>query len=221
MREGWTYRTLEEAIGPKGRIIGGPFGSDLTQEDYVSTGVPVIRVANQVGTIVSGDFVFVSSDKARKLKANIAKPGDILVVQRGSTYGKVSRIPRDAKFDRFVVCQSQMAIAVDERACSSEFVFQSLRSPAYDRFIEREVIQTGQPHINLGILKRLRIPVPPLPEQRKIAEILRTWDEGSKSSLPCAGRRNVDCAPFAPPCCLGASASVALVTTGCRPDWTP
>jgi type I restriction enzyme S subunit len=134
-------------------------------------------VANQVGTVVSGAFVFVSHEKAATLKANIARPGDILVVQRGSTYGKVSRIPHDAEFDRFVVCQSQMAVTVDEAACSSEFVFQALRSAAYDKFIESEVIQTGQPHINLGILKRLRVPVPPVPEQRKIAEILRTWDE--------------------------------------------
>lgn len=177
MREGWRHLPLEQAIGPKGKIIGGPFGSDLTQDDYVATGIPVIRVANQVGTVVSGDFVFVSSEKAAKLKANIAKPGDILVVQRGSTYGKVSRIPLDADFDRFVVCQSQMAITVDAATCSTEYVFQALRSSAYNKFIASEVIQTGQPHINLGILKRLKIPLPPLPEQRKIAEILRTWDE--------------------------------------------
>lgn len=177
MREGWRHLPLEQAIGPKGKIIGGPFGSDLTQDDYVATGVPVIRVANQVGTIVSGDFVFVSNEKAAKLKANIAKPGDILVVQRGSTYGKVSRIPLNADFNRFVVCQSQMAITVDASTCSTEYVFQALRSSAYDKFIASEVIQTGQPHINLGILKRLEIPLPPLPEQHKIAEILRTWDE--------------------------------------------
>jgi type I restriction enzyme S subunit len=176
MHKVWTHVPIEKAIGPQGRIIGGPFGSDLTQDDYVSTGVPVIRVSNQVGPTVSGSFVFVSDEKAKKLKANIARPGDILVVQRGSTYGKVSRIPLDSDFGQFVVCQSQMAVRVDEEYCSTEFVFQALRSSAYDKYIESEVIQTGQPHINLGILKRLKIPLPPLPEQRKIAEILRTWD---------------------------------------------
>lgn len=177
MHKAWTLVPIEKAIGPQGRIIGGPFGSDLTQDDYVTTGVPVIRVANQVGPTVSGSFVFVSDEKAKKLKANIAKPGDILVVQRGSTYGKVSRIPLNSDYGQFVVCQSQMAVRVDEEYCSTEFVFQALRSSAYDKYIQCEVIQTGQPHINLGILKRLNIPVPPLPEQRKIAEVLQTWDE--------------------------------------------
>ncbi len=177
MREGWPHLPLEKAIGPRGRIVGGPFGSDLTQSDYVESGVPVIRVGNQIGATVAGEFVYVSQEKAQRLKANIAEPGDIVIVQRGSTYGKVSRIPHDAAFDRFVVCQSQMAVAVDDTVSSPEFIFQALRSPGVDRFIESEVIQTGQPHINLGILKRVKIPLPTLPEQRKIAAILQTWDE--------------------------------------------
>lgn len=177
MRDGWPRIHLDKAIGSKGRVIGGPFGSDLTQSDYTDNGVPVIRVTNQVGSTVAGDFVFVSKEKAKRLKSNIAKPGDIVVVQRGSTYGKVSRIPTDAEHSEFVVCQSQMAVSVDDEAMSAEYVFQALRSPIFSRYVETEVIQTGQPHINLGIFKRAWIPVPPLPEQRKIAEILRTWDE--------------------------------------------
>ena len=177
MRDGWPKIHLEKAIGSKGRVIGGPFGSDLTQSDYTDSGVPVIRVTNQVDSTVAGNFVFVSNEKAKRLKNNIAKPGDIVVVQRGSTYGKVSRIPTDAEYSEYVVCQSQMAVSVDEEAMSAEYVFQALRSPIFSRYVESEVIQTGQPHINLGILKRALIPLPPLPEQRKIAEILRTWDE--------------------------------------------
>ena len=180
MHNAWPRLPLSKAIGPKGRIIGGPFGSDLTQSDYVDSGVPVIRVSNQVGVSVSGEFVFVSKEKAQKLKANIARPGDIIVVQRGSTYGKVSRIPYDTPFESFVVCQSQMAITVDEMVASPEFLFQYLRSSSFTRYVQSEVVQTGQPHINLGILKRAKILVPPLPEQLKIAEVLRTWDEAIK-----------------------------------------
>lgn len=176
MRNAWPMLPLDKALTRHSRIIGGPFGSDLTQADYTATGVPVIRVANQVGTRVEGEFVFVSDEKAKRLKANIAQPGDIVVVQRGSTYGKVSRIPFGGQFSRYVICQSQMAISVDEETLCSEFLFQVLLSPIFEQHVEREVIQTGQPHINLGILKAAKIPLPPLSEQRKIAAILRTWD---------------------------------------------
>lgn len=168
---------LSEAVGTEGRVIGGPFGSDLTSNDYTHSGVPVIRVTNQVGPIVDGEFVYVSHEKAKKLAANIAHRGDIIVVQRGSTYGKVSRIPKDARYERYVVCQSQMAVSVDDASVSAEYVFQALFSKFFNRHVEASVIQTGQPHINLGILRDARLPLPPLPEQRRIAEILRTWDE--------------------------------------------
>lgn len=176
-REGWKQVSLEDAVGKRGRVIGGPFGSDLTQADYEANGVPVIRVSNQVGSTVAGEYVFVSEKKANRLKANIACPGDIVVVQRGSTYGKVSRIPHDGSYSKFVICQSQMALSVDQSSTSGEYLFQALRSPLFERYVEAEVIQTGQPHINLGILKRAPVWLPPLAEQHKIAKVLRTWDE--------------------------------------------
>lgn len=177
MRDDWVIKPLSAAVGPKGKVIGGPFGSNLTQNDYVASGVPVLRVSNQVGHTIDGEFVYVSNDKAKKLKSNIALPGDIIVVQRGSTYGKVSRLSESCIYPQFVICQSQMAITVDKKIASSEYIFQFLRSEFFKRYVESSVIQTGQPHINLEILREATVAIPPLPEQRKIAEILRTWDE--------------------------------------------
>ena len=35
MHDGWKVSSLAKAVGPKGRVIGGPFGSNLVQSDYV------------------------------------------------------------------------------------------------------------------------------------------------------------------------------------------
>ncbi|MFZ3032861.1 MAG: restriction endonuclease subunit S [Parvibaculum sp.] len=35
----------------------------------------------------------------------------------------------------------------------------------------------GQENLSATIVSEIQVPLPPLPEQRKIAEILRTWDE--------------------------------------------
>jgi type I restriction enzyme, S subunit len=177
MSEPWPFVPLEEAVGANGRVIGGPFGSDLTQDDYRDAGIPVIRVSNQNGALVDGEFVFVTEIKASQLAGNIAFPGDIVVVQRGSTYGKTSRIPRNSCYSKYIICQSQMAISVDRNQSDDAYIFQALRSSIFQRYMKRSVIQTGQPHINLDILRRARLPMPPLPAQRKIAEILRKWDE--------------------------------------------
>jgi len=177
MRKGWRVLPLVKAVGPNGRVIGGPFGSDLTQGDYVPHGIPVIRVSNQIGPHIDGEFVFVSEDKARKLRKSVAEPGDIIVVQRGSTYGKVSRIRSTSRYKQYIICQSQMAVITDPNAADPEYIFHFLQSPFFQRYVESSVTQTGQPHINLAILKEAAIALPPRGEQAKIGEILQTWDE--------------------------------------------
>ena len=53
------------------------------------------------------------------------------------------------------------------------FVYYFLQSIDYTRYSDK----TGVPGINRNDIHRIRVAVPPLPEQRKIAEILGTWDE--------------------------------------------
>jgi type I restriction enzyme S subunit len=170
--------TLAEAIGGKDRVIGGPFGSKLTQADYKPAGVPVIRGSNMevAGRYLGGEYAFVSDEKLqRDLTSNIAKPGDIVVTQRG-TLGQVGIIP-ERPFDRYVVSQSQMAISCDTKKCSPLFVYYFLRSPKFLSYLEAETIQVGVPHINLGLLRNVPTQWPEVIEQENIASILGALDD--------------------------------------------
>jgi hypothetical protein len=42
----WRTQSFADLVGGSERVIGGPFGSNLTQADYVSSGIPVIRGGN-------------------------------------------------------------------------------------------------------------------------------------------------------------------------------
>lgn len=171
--------TFGEFIGGEKRIIGGPFGSNLTQADYTVEGVPVIRGSNmeQNGRWIGGDFAFVSAEKvAADLRSNLARPGDIIVTQRG-TMGQVSIIPEDSFATQFVISQSQMAISVDPNSASRDFTYYYLRSPQFSEYLGRSIIQTGVPHINLGILRKAPAEWPDLPVQNAIASILGTLDD--------------------------------------------
>jgi hypothetical protein len=76
----WRCLTVAELAARKpNAIVGGPFGSDLVAQDYVTFGVPVIRGQNMCGPIVSGEFVYVSQAKSKRLGANTAIPGDIIL----------------------------------------------------------------------------------------------------------------------------------------------
>ena len=172
----WRDATVAEiAASSRNALVGGPFGSNLVSRDYVSNGVPVIRGQNLGSRWVTGEFAFVSAEKAESLAANLAGPGDIVFTQRG-TLGQVCLVP-DAPFDRYVVSQSQMKLTVDRKVADPRFFYYVFTSLEQQEYIRQHAIQTGVPHTNLGILRDTPLQVPPLPEQRAIAHILGTLDD--------------------------------------------
>jgi type I restriction enzyme S subunit len=162
------------ASSSRNAIVGGPFGSDLVSNDYVDDGVPVIRGQNMGNRWVSGSFAFVSPTKAASLEANLAHPGDIVITQRG-TLGQVSLVP-DAPYPRYLISQSQMKLSVNREMADPLFFYYLFTGEQQQEYIRQNTIQTGVPHTNLGILRKIPVPRPPLPEQRAIAEALSDVD---------------------------------------------
>jgi type I restriction enzyme S subunit len=163
--------------------VGGPFGSELIRRDYVEDGVPVVRGVNLAsdGQFLDAEFVFVSEQKANKLIANTAQRGDIVFTQRG-TLGQVGLIPKDAKYDRYIISQSQMKLTVDESKVLSKYVFYFFRQKHIVNLIIRRAITSGVPHINLGILKSLEVIVPPVDVQQRIVGVLDAYSEAIENN---------------------------------------
>ena len=185
--ETWAVRTVNSVAAPsRHSCIGGPFGSDLTRNDYVDfAGVPVIRGSNlsaPSARLNEVEFVFVSDAKANALQRNMAFPGDLIFTQRG-TLGQVCRIPIQSKFRRYVLSQSQMKVSVDEKHVNPDFLLAYFRSPIALKLIEAMTIGTGVPHLNLGILKAFPVPVPSLDEQSAIVNHVSATDARVESEL--------------------------------------
>jgi len=92
-------------------------------------------------------------------------------------------LSRDAGVGKSAILKEQMAVSQHFIAwdCGPKgqiepwFLYNWLQvqKPFFERMAVGSTIKT----IGLPLFKRLTIDLPPLPEQRKIAEILRTWDE--------------------------------------------
>ena len=168
-------RLLDVAAKRANATVGGPFGSDLVAKDYVSTGVPVIRGQNMGRCFVSGEFAFVTPQKAKALQANLARPLDLVFTQRG-TLGQVALVP-PAPFDEYLISQSQMKLTVDTATADPAYVYHYFASEFGQRQILESAIQTGVPHTNLGILRSYKVPMPQLvDDQRVVAAALTDAD---------------------------------------------
>lgn len=165
------------SIASPGGLVGGPFGSSLVSSDYVDNGIPVIRGTNMsAGRFVGGDFAYVSSEKFQKdLARNSAAPGDVVFTQRG-TLGQVALVPSQPH-EVYVVSQSQMRLRVDATKADPCYVYFAATAHDFLKQIDDNAISTGVPHTNLGILAKLTIPLPSLPEQQAIAEVLGALDD--------------------------------------------
>lgn len=172
--------TRIENLAAKGKwsLNGGPFGSKLISSMYVDNGVPVIRGANMGdgSRFHDADFVFVTTEKADELRAHTARRGDVVFTQRG-TLGQVALIPQTSSFDRYVISQSQMKLTSDPLKADAAFVYYCFCDPKIRSDFVGLASSSGVPHVNLATLREYSIPLPPLPTQRRIADILSAYDD--------------------------------------------
>lgn len=116
---------------------------------------------------------FVTTEFHAANKKSRLKAGDVLVVQSGHI-GTVARVP-----DGFgeANCHALIIVDVDRDALDPDYVVEHLNSTIGQARLRGLHVGSSMLHINTSELAEYEIPVPPLNEQRKIAEILRTWDE--------------------------------------------
>ena len=156
----------------------GPFGSNIKAENFIGSGVPVIRGKNlNFDKYVDGEFVYLSEEKADELKNSNCYPGDLVFTHRG-TIGQVCMVPTDV-FPRYVVSQSGMKVTVDPELLDNHFLFYFFKSDIGQYELLQNESQVGVPAISspLSSLKNVNLFLPPLPEQKAIAEILCSLDD--------------------------------------------
>ncbi|MFJ5104893.1 restriction endonuclease subunit S [Streptomyces sp. NPDC088554] len=169
----------ELASSDRSAFSMGPFGSKITKENYIKSGIPVVRGGNLSGGIfLDDDFVYISPEKADDLKSANVEPGDLIFTHRG-TIGQVSMIPRNPRYSRYVIGSSQVKCRLDESLSIPEFYYYWFQSHQGQRSILAHVSTVGVPGIAtpLTSIRGLKVPCPSRGEQQAIVEVLGALDD--------------------------------------------
>lgn len=173
---GWKWSHPEEITPntPHSLVIG-PFGSDLKTSDFVEDGVPVVFVRNvKPNAFIPEGGRFVTQEKAEALSAHAVRSGDLVVTKMGLPPCVTAIYPENTQDG--IVTADIIKFSPDPGTAERRYLAHYLNSPLSNRFVERITNGVTRPKVTLRDFKSLPIPIPPLPEQRRIADILDKAD---------------------------------------------
>ena len=122
----------------------------------------------------SSGLLFISQETDNKLKRSRIKKNDILFSMAGAYLGKVSIVgPDDYPAN---TNQAVAIIRLSDLNTSVDYIYYYMKQNWFNEYVTSLTAQAAQPNINLEQIGKLRINLPPLPTQQKIASILSTYD---------------------------------------------
>ncbi|MDR9497873.1 MAG: restriction endonuclease subunit S [Hydrogenovibrio sp.] len=163
---GWKLSTIEEIAS----VSSGGTPSRKVPE-YWNGNIPWVTTAEVHFETITDTAEKISVNGLENSSAKLFPIDTILMAMygQGKTRGQVAKLGIEATTNQ--AC----AAIVLEKNHDVEYYFQFLMS-RYESI--REMANSGgQQNLSAGIVKSIQVPVPPLPEQKKIAQILSTWDQ--------------------------------------------
>jgi len=140
-----------------------------TPKDYEFDYISLSDVDSDDFQIETTRQVFASApSRARR----IVRQGDILMSTVRPNLQGFSLIRNEVKN---LIASTGFAV-ITAKKCTNEYLFQYLFSSGIERQFYQLLVGSNYPAINSSDVRKLKIPLPPLPEQKAIAQVLSTAD---------------------------------------------
>jgi type I restriction enzyme S subunit len=181
----WRESAIEALVEDRpGAMRTGPFGSDLKHSEFVDAGIAVLGIDNAVQNRFAWDERrFITPEKYEQLRRYSVQPGDVIITIMGTT-GRSAVVPDD--IPPAITTKHLATLTLDRNKAEPEFVSQAIhRHPevlAQINQSHRGAIMAG---LNLGLIKSLRLRVPPIDVQRGFTTLTQRI-RATEARLRCA-----------------------------------
>lgn len=167
--EGWSIKQLGEIA----TVTSGGTPSRDNAEYWTNGSIPWIRTTEVQNCVLNFEDTqeFITELGLKSSSAKLLPEGTILLamIGQGKTRGQVALLKFQATTN-----QNSAAIILNKDN-DPEFYYNYLLSQYKN--IRGASNSAGQSNLCGGLVKDIKVPVPPLAEQKKIAQILSTWDK--------------------------------------------
>jgi type I restriction enzyme S subunit len=148
---------------------GGTPSRNKLERYYEGGTIPWIKSGELRESVINRAEEHVTDAALKESSIKLVPAGAILLAMYGATVGRLGILGIDATTNQ-AVCH----IVPDPKVADTQYIYRALSSQVPN--LISMGVGGAQPNINQGIIKGLAIPLPPLPEQRRIATILDQAD---------------------------------------------
>lgn len=174
----WEVKQIGEMVVKVGSGITPRGGS----ASYVDVGIPLVRSQNVHSDGLRLDNVsYITKTQHAKMSGSQLKPCDVLLNITGASIGRCYYLPSDFKEGN--VNQHVCIIRLKQKILDSVFLTFCLNSESGQRQIMSLQAGGNREGLNFQQVRAIRLPVPPLDEQKKIAEIVSSIEKNICNKL--------------------------------------
>lgn len=179
----YTRCKLVDACVDSDDIKCGPFGTQLSKDEYQKSGVAVWEIPQINSGFKECPTHFLTAEKARQLNAYSLIPGDIAMSRKGNV-GRCGLYPKT--FEPGIIHSDVLRIRVDSNRVDPCFMMYQLH---FSRAVERQIEMVSSGAIMAGInvtkLKHIYVHIPPVNLQHQFTSFV-DQTENIKSTISCS-----------------------------------
>ncbi|WP_217875488.1 restriction endonuclease subunit S [Pseudoalteromonas shioyasakiensis] len=152
-------------------------GFQFREHHFSESGVPIVKIASisHLRGVSLEKCSYISEELASEFSKYQIEAGDVLMALTGGTLGKTCKVQEDIE-----LCLQNYRVGnfkPKPNFLDKDFLYYFLISFTVQKRIENIVNEAAQPNVGKADFDKIKVLTPPLPEQRKIAKILSTWDK--------------------------------------------
>ena len=171
----WNKYPLINACLNKDDIKCGPFGTQLSKDEYTAEGIAVWEIPQINMGFQCAPTHFLTEEKANQLEAYSLIPGDIAMSRKGNV-GKCALFPEE--YSNGIIHSDVLRIRVDKKNVNPVFMMYQLHfSKAVTRQIELVSSGAIMAGVNVTKLKQICVHIPPIELQQKFADFVAQIDK--------------------------------------------
>jgi len=170
MIEIFDLKDITTKIGSGSTPTGG-------NESYKTSGISLIRSMNVYDFVFDYDgLAYIDDEQAYKLRGVTIEEDDILLNITGASVARCCMVPLEILPAR--VNQHVSIIRIDKNIANPKYVLFFINSPSYKSYLlGLSAAGATREALTKEVIENLKIPLPRLPIQNRIASILSSYDE--------------------------------------------